>query len=301
MRRFLQYILTLSVIHVSAETIDRCSPVSLSFGDIYKITDLTDSAAIKSVETGVEIREDEAGWKLVIDNYAGDSLSIGLQIIELNKGDFDHREVLRASVTLNDSTVYSNDLTKGVATHRGTNFLKASISSSGLTLSIGSRTLSQIFRLNGFNRIGSAKIVAGGKATIHRTVIVTIPAREKGRKHVAAPYTDINDGAVWKYIDHEIDPSYARRGGDYCLRSVRTDNGYDLVYISGATVCPENWTAGDIKGRLIESAVSGNYDLIWIGSELDSDFRDAHGVIENDIMTLTFPFDKARLRFVRQH
>ena len=104
---------------------------------------------------------------------------------------------------------------------------------------------------------------------------------------------------IYRYLDRENDPRYARPGGSYTLALVKnTENGYDLIYLSGAQTNSGEWKTGMVKGRLKPTIFAGHYDLVWydatkkeLSSECSADIEQAA------ILRLNFPLLKSSMRF----
>lgn len=67
----------------------------------------------------------------------------------------------------------------------------------------------------------------------------------------------------WEVFDRMLEEDYARPGGKYRLAILKVDNGYDMIYISGAEKNPELWMAGMLKGRLEAETFKNIFNLIW--------------------------------------
>lgn len=104
---------------------------------------------------------------------------------------------------------------------------------------------------------------------------------------------------IYRYLDRENDPRYARPGGSYTLALVKNaENGYDLIYLSGAQTNSGEWETGMVKGRLKPTIFAGHYDLVWydatkkeLSSECSADIEQAA------ILRLNFPLLKSSMRF----
>lgn len=112
--------------------------------------------------------------------------------------------------------------------------------------------------------------------------------------------TDPIEG-YWQYLDRDVDDTKARMGGRYRLAFVKDDNGYILIYISGAVTNADNWKCGMIKGRLNTTIFIDHYDLIWYDSMIEPIMQDAHADIkDNSIISLQFPLYKSTLRLSKE-
>lgn len=124
---------------------------------------------------------------------------------------------------------------------------------------------------------------------------------------------------LWRHLDRDHDERMARPGGEYTLL-VRPSAtvGYDIVYQSGARVNSNFWHRGMLKGHLLESAVAGQYDLLWFDAAglpltnaepLPADVtasadrwphNSGYAVLSPgnpSVLTLTFPLLKSTIRY----
>lgn len=108
---------------------------------------------------------------------------------------------------------------------------------------------------------------------------------------------------LWHFLDRENDIRYARPGGDYDLLVVKdsaSDDGSLLVvYMGGARVNGSAWKRGMVKGRLTPTPFQGRYRLRWNDAMMNPVEGECHAVVENGLLTLVFPLQKAQLRYCR--
>ena len=104
----------------------------------------------------------------------------------------------------------------------------------------------------------------------------------------------------WKYLDRDMEEKWLKLGGRYTLAVVRADDGYDILYIDGAQVKKSQWQPCMLKGHIVKTIFSGNYDLYWIDATMEPISEDAYATIENGvILTLNFPIYKSQVRFAK--
>ncbi len=117
-------------------------------------------------------------------------------------------------------------------------------------------------------------------------------------KHIAAS-TDPVEG-IWQYYDRKTDPLKAGLGGRYVIATIKSDIGYDIVYISGAEENSGAWFPLAIKGYLVNDGFDGSFLLKWIDAYgLDVSYETS-ATIDGNLMSLAFPYWKSTLRFVRR-
>lgn len=82
-----------------------------------------------------------------------------------------------------------------------------------------------------------------------------------------ATATDPYSG-YWTILDYTLEATMLRPGGDYLLALIPApDNGYDIIYIHGATVNPSQWPPGSHKGHLTPTHLPGLYRATWTDAE----------------------------------
>lgn len=101
---------------------------------------------------------------------------------------------------------------------------------------------------------------------------------------------------VWNYYDTTKLPFGVSVPTGYRLVSVAAPYGYDLVLIASdsriARVKPLM-----IKGKMMYTDFEGIYNLDWRDSQGASQCRDASAKVENNMLTLFFPFWDVSIRF----
>lgn len=130
------------------------------------------------------------------------------------------------------------------------------------------------------------------------------PQREKCRftsidqlyDHVTASTDSLED--IWQWLDCQTDAPAVVSGGRYRIATVRNDNGYDIVYIDGATI--GSWQALDVKGHLTPTDFVNHYDVTWCDSKGCDVGEGVYASLDADgILTVTFTPRRSELRFTR--
>lgn len=115
--------------------------------------------------------------------------------------------------------------------------------------------------------------------------------------------TDSIEG-IWRHLDRENDPTKARMGGNYTVATIWNPDSraYDVIYLGGATVNPQEWIPGMIKGHLRPTIFRDHFDLIWYDSMCRPIDRDCNASISQPaILELNFPLMDTRIRLSRQY
>ncbi len=206
----------------------------------------------------------------------------------------------------------STTLTRGVSLEDDLNTLCVDVDERGVKVSIGKDDLQQVLeasipRPSGAVRVGYL-VGPGSRVAIERAVLTidndnqvatstlwTLDALDEYLMNS----TDPTEG-YWRYLDRDMEDKWLRLGGRYTLAVVRADDGYDIIYIDGAQVKKSQWKPGMLKGHIVKTIFTGNYDLKWIDATMEPITDDAYVTIENGvILTLYFPVFKSQVRFAK--
>lgn len=203
-------------------------------------------------------------------------------------------------------------LSKGVSLEDDMNTLCVDVDERGVKVSIGKNELQQILEAD-IKRPAEVVQVgylvgAGARVAIERAVltidneqqvITTTSWTREALDEYFATSVDPNEG-YWKYLDRDMQDDWLRLGGRYTLAVVRSDDGYDIIYLEGAQVKKSLWHEGMLKGHMTKTVFSGNYDATWIDATMEPIEKDVQATIENGvILTLYFPVYKSQVRFAK--
>lgn len=87
------------------------------------------------------------------------------------------------------------------------------------------------------------------------------------KKHFTSNSLDNIEG-IWEDFDLNVDASKMKYGGNYKLGVVKSNEGYDLIYLSGDKDNSNTWKDGMLKGRIIKTGSEGLMKLEWYSSDL---------------------------------
>ncbi len=158
--------------------------------------------------------------------------------------------------------------------------------------------------------------VLSGKSAMSLTAlekirIATIDVCYKGQQPISGTIdvTDLhqklasaNDtiAGTFSYLDRQNDSRMAEPGGFYNLALMPSGDSYLIIYLGGAKVESETWSAGMIKGRLTPTPFKPNYNLEWIDSRHETMTGEQFAVlVNNTILELHFPLYETVMRFSR--
>lgn len=211
-----------------------------------------------------------------------------------------------------ETIMAQTSLTKGVSLEDDLNTICVDVDERGVKVSIGKQDLQPVLEADVKRPTGAVQVGylvgPGASVSIERAVLTidnehqvanstlwTVEALDEYFAQSADPAE-----GYWKYLDRDMQDDWLRLGGRYTLAVVRTDDGYDLIYIDGAQVKKTMWQTGMLKGHMTKTIFSGNYDLTWIDATMEPIEKDAQAAIENGvILTLSFPVYKSQVRFAK--
>lgn len=212
----------------------------------------------------------------------------------------------------NVTEVASTTVSKGVSLEDDLNTLCADVDERGVRISIGKEELQTVLEASIVRPVGAVQVGylvgPGSRVAIERAVLTieredqvapsTLWTLEALDEYLANSIDPVE--GYWRYLDRDMEEKWLRIGGRYTLAVVRTDDGYDLIYIDGAQIKKSLWNPGMFKGHMVKTVFSGNYDLTWIDATMEPIGEDAYATIENGvILTFNFPVFKSQVRFAK--
>lgn len=227
----------------------------------------------------------------------------------------DQRTMLATLIYCNDGNtteLASATLTKGVSLEDDLNTLCVDVDEDEVHVSIGKDELQHVFDAPVTRPVGAVQVGylvgPGSRVSLERAVLSIDNEQQAATTSLwtmdtlfeyLADSSDPVEG-FWRYMDRDMEDTWLRLGGRYTLAVVRADDGYDLIYVEGAQVMKQQWKLGMIKGHIVKTIFSGNYDLSWIDATMETIDNEAYATIENGvILTLNFPTYKSQVRFAK--
>lgn len=202
------------------------------------------------------------------------------------------------------------NITKDANLYTGDNTLSVDLRDNMMRIFLGASTPQlilekEIKRPNNTNTVG-IYCGQGSKIDIKQTKLKFSPdkictnetnwSKETLEKHLAQS-TDPIEG-FWQYLDRDMDDKTLRLGGKYTIAIVKNEDGYDIIYINGATVKKSNWKPYMLKGHMETTIFSNVYKGSWIDTSFREINDDVQANVENGvILTFRFPVFKSQLRF----
>ena len=305
-----------------AVTTDMMDVISTSYRYQLRLANLTNklgkTKSIKNPMTGGKTTITSPQWGLVFNydeqgNYCAVVLSCD------NSAPYDDitdERSMRVSLMQyqdgNVTEVASTTVSKGVSLEDDLNTLCADVDERGVRISIGKEELQTVLEASIVRPVGAVQVGyqvgPGSRVAIERAVLTieredqvvpsTLWTLEALDEYLANSIDPVE--GYWCYLDRDMEERWLRIGGRYTLAVVRADDGYDLIYIDGAQVKKSLWNPGMLKGHMVKTVFSGNYDLTWIDATMEPIGEDAYASIENGvILTFNFPVFKSQVRFAK--
>lgn len=249
-------------------------------------------------------------WELNLTDSTGNHfVAVNTKLVERNKYDFDHEESITITLSIDGKEVIQKDFGSKLPISKSPIYLRLMLDGETLSMYAGAGELEYAGKTiySGFVEKGSVSskydiIVKRYSALYNPSPDIAVFSDDISTLHDILSKCKDNRCGVWEFFDEEIDTSVAVKGGRYKLALLPSEEtgGYNLIYLSGADIEPWRWKAGMKKGELIPTPFADNYTLVWtdsMGNGIDD--LSPYVMFEGEIMTLVFPLQGARLRFVR--
>lgn len=261
-------------------------------------------------------------WGLILKSTDGKEILISFTSIE---GAFDGvstSPVLKVEMELDGQQVCSHEfsdrtnmaakLKNGLSGPDPTgalNFYKLSLARDILSLSGGIHTPEHLFSepiAGGFvaDSIGFF-LTPGASVTPYEMRLTSSKAYISGHNPWADPELlqeylaqsrDDMEGML-QVLDRSLDESLLKMGGDYRFAMVKSADGYDLLYLSGARINSDAWSPGMVKAHLSPSGIDGVWDVEWIDAMCQPlSYELKAQTDKNGTLTIQFPYQDSSLR-----
>ncbi|MGN0231045.1 MAG: hypothetical protein ACI4A8_02410 [Muribaculaceae bacterium] len=253
----------------------------------------------------------------VVWNYS-DSLNYSILELKANNtslyDSFDVRSLEATVCQISDgraTEIARKTITKGINLYTGFNRIRLESVDGKMTISIGQKKFTEIAVVGNSTHNLSLGYFAGpgSKVALQNIVFEYEPLHIKSlttnwtidslNRHFEKAADPIE--GYWDYFDRNISGKGVIIGGKYSLAIVKTEAGYDIIYISGATSSAENWTTGMKKGYITPTRFVGNFNLIWYDSNTEAMTDDNYvQFVDGSILEAHFPVEKSMIRFVKR-
>ena len=210
------------------------------------------------------------------------------------------------------TTIKDTVIANGVNLYTGFNVVSVEVKGNNASVKIGDKKLHEIFNITD-DRLCHSEVVASGlyigagarvkveRSVVQRDSTATVNlntdwTKEKLDAHFAHSTDDIE--GYWTYLDRDMEDKWLRIGGRYTIALVKSQKGYNVIYVDGAKVKKTAWHTGMLKGTLIPAIFTGNYTGTWVDATLKPITDDVYITVENGaILCFKFPVYKSQLRF----
>lgn len=222
---------------------------------------------------------------------------------------FDMSREVTVKVLQDGVAVYSAKNRYNVDSAKSPVFVKLEFTGSEIIVESGAKILKQIGSIPSDFVAQRATLTGDQPSSLYRyeiagqlTPLDALP-RFGDEEDLFAALEDSNDPneGLWQFIDESIDLEYSRRGGNYRLACIKNNinEGYQLWYVNGAKINTANWMTGLLKASLIPSPLQGNFDVEWFDAFMKPVNESVNAYFDEGILTITFPYEKATLRFAK--
>lgn len=252
-------------------------------------------------------------WQIVVYDTSGKEVSF---LITSEEGGFDGISTRRQLCVATGGVLSSEKIVAGHTDASGaTNVFSLQIKEGELCLKGGNHGLKVIAARSlpaGFSPMASGwKVMPGGAVRIDDVRLTEYSGRSGNAKspwlggslvdEYLADSEDPMEG-YWLIYDRSLEESLVRLGGDYRLAMVRSDDGYDLLYMSGAVTNAGSWTPGMVKCRLRPSGADGIWRVEWTDSMFVPISNEVQAQVEGDsgLIKIQFPYHRSSMRLIRQ-
>lgn len=306
----------------SMATVSLSHPMQLKKGEVYDFG-IVDGNAVEIEVTGaMASNRDKSGigknsWGIGWNSENGERYEIRLSWGNTDFSSLTDTRFLRLTLSRGEEILTSEDMTRGVDLHKGSNSLKIKLFGDGeIKWTIGSDGLAAAgsMELPGSPDLNSLFLFCEGTSLeITRLIFRGIKDENLGimtiydspEKFPVPDDISTSPEGIWVFLDRETDPKWARLGGQYklgILADPLTGN-YDIIYLEGAVSNSGKWKTGMKKGSLTSTPFIQHYDLEWHDAMHEKIGKDEEcwASLNDDgsILTLNFPLDHSVLRFYR--
>lgn len=253
--------------------------------------------------SGATAKTSHPGWKLIISGKER-QLSFIFRPTEISDA---VSSVPAMEITSSGPQKQTVRVSKNLDFNHGLNSFRLESENGTIVLSCGNRTYQEVMRIDtGPFTLTSFGFLPdpGGEIKISDiSLVCDTPSENQFSSDINNIETIISQSSdplvgVWRVFDRELEESLLRQGGDYQLAIIPDERaeGYRLIYLSGAVKNADKWKKGMVKGQLDPSPFKNVFKLVWIDSELQPISKDVRAQLEDDLLTIQFPYHNSRLR-----
>lgn len=285
-------------------------PIRVESGEEYKFDCIGNNVERQRIDIGIRpVELNKTDWTIVLnDTVDNHDIEINSKLVEYNKYDFDHSESVLITIKIDGKEVLKKDFGNKLPITRSPIYLRTIFDGNKMTFFAGDGVLNIVERINYRGFVDKAIVFSKYDIIIARYASLfeprpIIPQVYENESAIMAALNQCSDNncGIWEYFDEEVETKIAVRGGRYKVAVLPSaEGGYDIIYLSGAEVDPYRWQVGYLKGYLIPTPFANTFTLYWrdsFGKEIND--QSPYATFDGIIMSLTFPLQKAKFRFVK--
>lgn len=232
-----------------------------------------------------------------------------VKLEDFNKYDIDHDEDIVITVDIDGERMLTKISGHKLPISRSPIFVRTLFNGAEISVMAGPGRLDYVGKIPYSGYVDSIEVTSVYDVTLCRHTSLYLPApdiphlydKEEAIAEALASVTDPRCG-IYRFFDEDVETTIAVKGGYYRLALLPAENGgYNLVYIDGARVKRDKWTAGMLKAWLEPTPFVGTYTLYWTDSDGNTlDDMSPYATLEGALLTVVFPIQKAKFRFVKE-
>ncbi len=204
-------------------------------------------------------------------------------------------------------SVKEKTLTEGIDLHDGENAFRLMKKGNRIILLGGNREMVKILDIEEVRKdikVIGFEVAPGGEIQLDNIILsfgeneykrVELKGERKNLDEYLQRSMDPIEG-IWMIFDRTLEDDYLRIGGDYRVAIIKTPDGYDIVYLSGAKVNHSEWEEGMSKGRLVPSAFEDIFYVEWNDAEHKAVPMEIKAQHEEGLLKIVFPAAGSELR-----
>lgn len=249
-------------------------------------------------------------WRLNFnDSVNQHALSLNVKLEEVNKYDIDHDENIVITMDIDGEQRLTKNLGHKLPISRSAIYLRVLFNGKEISVMAGPGKLDYVGKIDYAGYIDDVEITSRYDITLCRHNSLHIPQAHiprlfENEDDIISSLEEIADPrcGIYNFFDEEFDMKIAVKGGRYRLALLPAEEGgYNLIYIEGAVVQSDRWHTGMLKAYLQPTPFVGTYILFWTDSNCNIiDDMTPYATIEGVIITVVFPLQKAKFRFVKE-
>lgn len=250
------------------------------------------------------------GWGVILRDSSGSKHIFSFRTSDPNRDETYFSPALTVTYTGPGDTL-SRTLHGGIDLYRGPNSYRLTLARGFMTLMAGNHDnkpiLSEIRFENPIDSIGF--IVFPGAMLTADWISLEFPPSPGDIEPTRFENSDVINTylnrstdpieGIWRLFDRTLDEDKIRPGGDYRLLLVSSAEGYDLIYLSGATINRTLWKQGMIKAKLRSTGFKDIYDVEWIDATGVPLSTGVKAQFDSGMLTIHFPYQDSSLRLRR--